>query len=123
MYKKPNSRIHFSSTLKSFATTLHFYSPKAYNYIRKNFFCSPHPVTLSKWYRVLENLSGINKGSLAAISKKLSSEQSDTPILYNLVLDGMKIKKSIELISDKEYGYIDIARTVIKIAFQRQKMY
>jgi hypothetical protein len=41
----------YSENLKQFATTLHFYSPKAYDYAREKFLLAlPHPQTIRKWY-------------------------------------------------------------------------
>lgn len=39
----------FSKNLMQFATTLHFYSPKAYDYVREKFLLAlPHPQTIRK---------------------------------------------------------------------------
>ena len=41
----------YSPELRSFALTLHFYSPHAYRYVRRMFdTCLPHPRTLEKWF-------------------------------------------------------------------------
>lgn len=44
------SKNKYSPQLRCFALTLHYYSPKAYDYVRKTFNTSlPHPRTLRKW--------------------------------------------------------------------------
>lgn len=42
----------YSEELRKFALTLHFFSPKAYDFIRSTYnTCLPHSRTLSKWYQ------------------------------------------------------------------------
>lgn len=58
--------------LRSFSLTLHFYSPTAYNYVRKTFNkCLPHPSTLRKWYSVIDGSPGITEESMNAIKMKV----------------------------------------------------
>jgi len=43
-------QVPYSPELRTFARTLHFYSPHAYRYVRKMFdTCLPHPRTITKW--------------------------------------------------------------------------
>jgi THAP domain len=54
-----NSREAYSDTLRSFAMTLHFYSAKAYNFVRSSFRCAlPHPSTLRSWYSAVDGKPG-----------------------------------------------------------------
>lgn len=116
MLQGPKTKAAFPSELRFFATTLHFYSPKAYDYVRKSFFrCLPHPGNISKWYQKVNCSSGINNLSIEAIKKKVERERAVDPekvIFCNLVMDEMKVKKHIDLCGDKEYGYIDIGKGV-----------
>ena len=49
----------YSPQLRSFALTLHFYSPHAYKYVRKMFdTCLPHPRTIEKWYSSFDGTPG-----------------------------------------------------------------
>ncbi|XP_015433230.1 PREDICTED: uncharacterized protein LOC107189226 [Dufourea novaeangliae] len=49
--KLPVSR-KYKAALRQFALSLHFYSPKAYYYMRHKFHNSlPHPKTISRWYQ------------------------------------------------------------------------
>ncbi|KAK5640344.1 hypothetical protein RI129_011155 [Pyrocoelia pectoralis] len=51
-------RLFKKNYLRKFSITLHFFSPKAYTYVRNRFSnCLPHPKTLGKWY------SSINSGA------------------------------------------------------------
>ncbi|XP_008179512.1 THAP domain-containing protein 1-like [Acyrthosiphon pisum] len=61
-----------SPELRSFALTLHFYSPTSYNYVRKTFNkCLPHPSTIRKWYSVIDGSPGITAESMNAIKMKV----------------------------------------------------
>lgn len=61
----------FNNHLKSFALTLHYYSPKAYEYVRKEFDnCLPHYKTISKWYQNIEGKPGIMLESVNAIKQR-----------------------------------------------------
>lgn len=43
--------VQYSPELRGFALTMHFYSPRAYTYVRQVFhMCLTHPRTLGKWY-------------------------------------------------------------------------
>lgn len=48
--------------LRKFATTLHFYSPRAYNYVRKTFnFCLPDVSTIRKWTSSIDCMPGFSQ--------------------------------------------------------------
>ena len=100
----------FPDTLKKFAVTLHFYSPKAYEYVRSIFINNlPRSMTINKWYRSVKSKSGINKISIEAVKRKVKQEKlknGNKPILCNMVQDEMKVKKQIDLMYGEEYGYI-----------------
>lgn len=53
-----------------FALTLHFYSPRAYAYVRKKFdTCMSHPKTLSKGYKSVNCKPGFNTKALKSIEE------------------------------------------------------
>lgn len=63
----PVSRM-YTAELRQFALSLHYYSPKAYNYIRYKFYNSlPHSKTISRWYRSVHGEPGIISEVLQAI--------------------------------------------------------
>ena len=75
-------------------------------------------LTISKWYRHVDCESGICKASLATIKAKVESmkkENGNKPIFGNIVMDEMSIRQGVQLISDKEYGYIDMGRGIKEI--------
>jgi len=60
LYGKPKEA--YSGVLRSFAMTLHFYSAKAYNFIRGSFRQTlPHPSTLRAWCTSVEGKPGFTQ--------------------------------------------------------------
>ncbi|RVE40646.1 hypothetical protein evm_014704 [Chilo suppressalis] len=103
------SRKPFSPEFRCFALTLNYYSPKAYNYIRKFFSTAlPHPRTLTKWYATVDGRPGFTQEALNAL-KRVKDSKPDKKIYCSLVIDEMKIKDSPEWHpkSQRYYGYID----------------
>ena len=98
----------YSPQLRTFALTLNFYSPKAYEYVRKTFnTCLPHPRTLSKWYECVDDRPGFTGTAFSAIAAKAQS--SDNDIICALMMDEMAIKKHIESDGKGNYhGFIDM---------------
>lgn len=98
----------YSPELRSFALTLHFYSPRAYRYVRKTFdTCLPHPRTLSKWYQHVDGAPGFTDTAFRAL--KLRSEASDNKTMYcSLMMDEISIRKHIEFDGTKYHCYIDM---------------
>lgn len=76
--------------MKQFAHTLYFYSPKAYNFLRK-YFVLPNGRTIRKW------LSSLNcePGILSEVLEFLKTEVSSKNYLKNcaLIVDAMSIRK------------------------------
>lgn len=99
----------YSPELRSFALTLHFYSKKAYMYVRKVFnTCLPHPSTIRKWYQVVDGTPGITKEALEALRcKALEANQLGKQIICGLIVDEMAIRKHIEMDNGRLTGYID----------------
>lgn len=65
-----NSKI--TPELRTFAVTLHFYSPPAYNYVRDSFNkILPHPSTIPKWYTTVDGTAGFTDECLKAIEIKV----------------------------------------------------
>ena len=72
--KKKSSSIRYTPKLRSFALTLHYYSTRAYEYVRKTFdTCLPHPRTISRWYNGIDGEPGISEEALKAIKLRVES--------------------------------------------------
>lgn len=87
----------YSPQVRSFALSLHFYSPKAYRYVREKFNNKLLSVsTIKSWYRVVDGSPGFTDESLKAIELRYKEKSG----IVNLVLDEMSIKN--EIIYDKK---------------------
>lgn len=94
----------YSAELRSFALTLHYYSPRAYNYVRNIFHkCLPHPKTLSAWYTSINGSPGINIEALNCIKEKAALV--DFPLYACITFDEIAIRKMVEFDGSKYYGY------------------
>lgn len=57
--------------LRAFAITLHFYSPKAYTYVRNKFnLALPHPRVIRSWYSTVNAYSGFSQEAFRSLTLK-----------------------------------------------------
>lgn len=113
---KRTTQRKYSPALKKFALTLHYISPKAYTFVRKQFnTCLPHPRTLSRWYQCVDGNPGFCKESLRAVKiihemgvKKNSSHKT----ICALSFDEMAIRKHIDLDGDDCIGYVNYGNNI-----------
>lgn len=98
----------YPAELKSFALTLNFYSPRAYNYVRNIFHnILPHPRTLQKWYASVACESGFHTESINTLKIKVSEcKDKGTACVCALIIDEMSIHKKIEWDGEKFIGYV-----------------
>jgi hypothetical protein len=97
----------YSPELRSFALTLHFYSPHAYRYVRRVFnTCLPHPRTIEKWYTSVDGQPGFTDHALRALQARAASRQ--TPLICSLMMDEVAIRQQLEWDGKKFCGYIDM---------------
>ena len=76
----------YTADLRTFALTLHYYSPRAYAFVRKKFdTCLPHPKTICKWYKSVYGEPGFNEEALQSIKKR-----AKLVILFSVLLFSMK---------------------------------
>lgn len=104
------SRREYSKEIKTFAHTLHFYSPKAYNYVREVFRCAlPHQETVRGWYLKVDGTPGFTQQALSAIKMKANSYKQNGKELYvTLMMDEMSIMKKTELVGGRLIGQVDM---------------
>jgi len=97
----------YTPAIRSFALTLQFYSAKAYSFVRKTFNkLLPHPATLKKWYSVIEGEPGFTHEAFITIKAKVL--KSSQPILCNIVIDEMAIRKQISFLYGQFYGGVNL---------------
>ena len=96
----------YSAELRSFALTLHFYSPAAYRYVRKVFeTCLPHPRTVEKWYFSVDASPGFTEPVFKALEAKAAA--SSKPLVCSLLMDEMAIRQQLDY-TGQFMGYIDM---------------
>lgn len=100
----------YPSDLKKFALTLHFYSPKAYDYVRKTFHLAlPHPSVLRKWGSTVNCEPGFSQPCFSILKQKVEdADKNGKKICCSLIFDEMSIKKQIEFDGVRNWGYVDI---------------
>lgn len=87
--------------------SLHFFSAKAYAYVRKEFnTILPHVRTLSKWYRHVNAEPGFTEESLKVLSLKVKN--SPYIIFGALMIDEMAIRQHLEYDGSNYYSRVDM---------------
>lgn len=104
------SRAQYPPELRIFALTLHFYSPKAYEYVRTTFKCAlPHSNTIKTWYSSINGEPGfVNEAFVALKMKAKQMSENNQKCLCTLIMDEMHIMKKVELVGNKYRGLVDI---------------
>ncbi|KAL4127488.1 hypothetical protein QTP88_011655 [Uroleucon formosanum] len=101
----------YSLELRKFAVTLYFYSPKAYQFIRREFNSAlPCPRTLSKWYTHVNTEPGFTKEALNTL--ELACKNTQTPIYSALMIDEISIRKHLDFNNDKYFGFVDFGSEI-----------
>ncbi|EFN70574.1 THAP domain-containing protein 9, partial [Camponotus floridanus] len=101
----------YSPELRIFALTLHYYSPRAYSFVRETFnSCLPHPKTLYKWYCSVNGEPGFNKEALAFIKERVS--KTDRSLFGALIMDEMAIRQQVEFDGQKFCGKCDMGDNI-----------
>lgn len=94
----------YTPELRSFALTLDFYSPKAYDYVREIFKnVLPHRRTLQEWYASVDCEPGFSTEALQMLKRKTKSKN----VVCALMLDEMHIRKNVQWDGSKYVGYAD----------------
>ena len=99
----------YSKDIKEFAISLHFYSPRAYKFVRKTLHL-PHPATLRSWAGNVVCEPGFLSNVISSVSAKL---QLSGETECALILDEMSIrkdtqwdKKQSKFVGNVDYGKI-----------------
>ena len=75
-YTKAKYKKVYTTELKCFALTLHFYSSKAYNFVRQTFcLCLPHEKVIQKWYSSVRSGAGFTTEALSTLETKADEEE------------------------------------------------
>jgi len=112
LQKPTKSSGTFPPEIRVFASTLHFYSAKAYNYVRQTFKnVLPHETTIRKWYSNIDGSPGFSTAALQLLEEKVAEGQKlKKPVLVSLMLDEMSLKRQLDYdsVSSSYTGHVDI---------------
>lgn len=88
--KRPNPK--YPPEFRKFCLTLHFYSPRAYSYVRRTFnTCLPHPKTIYNWYKAVDGSPGLTDEAFQILNTKVQCTK-DKQLICALVADEMAIR-------------------------------
>lgn len=84
---KGHSKKKYEPRLRSFALTLSFFSPRAYEFVRNTLMKSlPHARTITKWYTSIDGSPGFTQEALVALKMKQQESLSKSRVvLCNLI--------------------------------------
>ncbi|KAL9701146.1 hypothetical protein quinque_004587 [Culex quinquefasciatus] len=87
----------YSPVLQAFATTLHFYSPRAYDYVRRMLANKlPHSRSVVRWYKNVDGDQGINEQAVQAVKLKADEKAGQGQVLViGMSMDEMGMRKQI----------------------------
>ena len=113
MNRAPVGR-RYPDEVKRFALTLHFYSPRAYDYLL-NVFSLPHTSSLYNWTSSVNCDVGFFKDVFLELKKKIYEDPLHADC--NLVCDGMSIKSSTiyNKTTGSFEGFVDFGCDIISL--------
>lgn len=91
----------YPEIVRQFCLSIHYYSPRAYDYIREMFNNNlPHPKTMQMWYKNsdVSGEQGLNSAHLAKLKKIVEEHKSKTQnsnLVCSLIFDEMNIRQQI----------------------------
>ena len=93
--------------MRKFALTLHFYSPKSYDYVREEFdHLLPHPTTIRKWYQRIDGEPGFSREALNTLKAKAAA--SPIRIICGFMMDEIDIRSEVTYRHGTYHGYEDL---------------
>ncbi|KAL4718703.1 hypothetical protein ACJJTC_011322, partial [Scirpophaga incertulas] len=113
---KDSTARKYTPELRKFALTLHYISPKAYNFVRKQFnTCLPHTRTLSRWYQCIDGNPGFSSESIKAVKILHDINKNKNPLhktLCALSFDEMAIRKGVYFDGNNCIGFVNFGNEV-----------
>lgn len=103
---------NFSEDVRAFCLTLHYYSPRAYNYIRTKFDNHlPASSTMRSWYSSINSAPGFTSEAFDALKSKADEcKKKGKPLYANMIFDEMAIHQHSQWNPNKRKfdGFIDM---------------
>lgn len=108
----------YDGDVRTFCLTLHFYSPRAYNYVREKFNNNlPSISAVRNWYASLNASPGFTSESFDALKSKAEAQRSKngTNLLCAVIFDEMSIRRHVQWdpAQSKYTGLIDVGRKYV----------
>lgn len=104
----------YSSNVRLFCFTLHFYSPKAYEYVRSTFNLNlPSIRAIRYWYSTIDGSPGFTENAFNALQQKVDNLKSEGKSMHvGLIYDEMAIRKHSQWDKAKKefIGHINAGR-------------
>jgi hypothetical protein len=99
----------YTPLMRSFALTLHFYSTKAYTYVRRVWGnILPHPSTIRNWYRSVNGSPGFTNEALHAIKLRVANNKNKGKnTICNIVVDEMAIRQQLLFNNNRFDGSVE----------------
>lgn len=111
-----NSHKKYSPTIRVFAFTLHYYSPKAFNYVRSVFNLNlPDPRAMRYWKSGIDNSPGFTDCSFVALKERAElAKENGKDLICGLIFDEMFIRRHSQWDKAKKefLGHITAGRPV-----------
>ncbi|XP_053107763.1 DNA transposase THAP9 [Hemicordylus capensis] len=103
---RPNSG--YTREMKQFASTLHLYSNKAYEYVRKRF-PLPHPSSLMNWLTKDVTHPGFSESIFQSLQQRVESH-AEAYQYCALMMDGVPLRSQLEwdLATQQLAGFVDL---------------
>lgn len=106
----------YNEDVRSFALTLHYYSPRGYNYVRSKFNNHlPSPSAIKKWYAGINSSAGFDSEAFEVLRVKVNEYRAQNKTLVcALIKDEMAIKKHSQWNPNKKKfdGFVDMGQRV-----------
>ena len=110
-FKSGRRERKYNPKIRTFALTLHFYSPKGYKYLRSVFNNNlPSVSTIRKWYSSIDGKPGLSSEAYTALRiKAMEANKNGKEILACVIFDEMAIRKQEEydLHTDTKTGHVN----------------
>lgn len=94
----------YSENVRLFCLTIHFYSPKAYEYLRATFLKKlPSTRTIRSWYSSIDSSPGFTEPAFDALRQKVEEAKANKKeLLLGLIMDEMSIRQHSQFDRNKK---------------------
>ena len=117
--KKKKNAGAYTPELRAFASTLKYYSSKAYKFVRKSFALGlPHPSVILYVHGTVPLMvnQDLPKAVFAALSAKvMASKKIKKDVICSLMIDEMSIRKHVIIISNSYIALLCMSQSALHL--------